>query len=395
MFARCKLRHYSAVFAVRVDLRRDNRREDTSIAVYNGSRRFVTGAFNAEDSHARMDTVKLYDFDYRLPEELIAQEPLADRAASRMLVVDRSSGSFEDRNFRDLPAFLRPGDCLALNDSRVFPSRLLGVKEGTQRSVEIFLLRAVDGERRCWRALAKPGKHLREGARVRFSERLAAEVVSLHERGERIIRFDETGDFEAALLEAGHVPLPPYIHRPDRPEDRDRYQTIYAARSGSVAAPTAGLHFTAEMLDQCRAAGASVARLTLHVGLGTFQPLSSEEVEGNRLHSEQFEISAEAADELKKAERIVAVGTTSVRTLETAKLREGFAPMSGETDIFIFPGFTFQAAGAMLTNFHLPQSSLLLLVCAFAGRDLISEAYLHAVQNRYRFFSYGDCMLII
>ena len=342
-----------------------------------------------------MRPVDLSDFDYRLPEELIAQEPLADRAASRMLVVDRASGRFKDHHFRDLPSFLRAGDCLALNDSRVFPSRLLGTKDGTGRRAEIFLLRALDADRLSWQALVKPGKHLMPGARVRFSDRLSAEVVSLGERGERTVRFEAEGDFDTALHEAGHVPLPPYIRRPDRPEDRERYQTIYAAQSGSVAAPTAGLHFTPEVMEQCRAAGADFARLTLHVGLGTFQPLASAVVEENHLHTEQFEISEDAAARLRAAQRIVAVGTTSVRTLETARLSGGFAPMRGETDIFIYPGFEFQAAGAMLTNFHLPQSSLLLLVCAFAGRDLMSDAYLHAVENRYRFFSYGDCMLIL
>ena len=342
-----------------------------------------------------MRPVDLSDFDYRLPEELIAQEPLADRAASRMLVVDRASGRFKDHHFRDLPSFLRAGDCLALNDSRVFPSRLLGTKDGTGRRVEIFLLRALDEDRLSWQALVKPGKHLMPGARVRFSDRLSAEVVSLGERGARTVRFEAEGDFDTALHEAGHVPLPPYIRRPDRPEDRERYQTIYAAQSGSVAAPTAGLHFTPEVMDQCRAAGADFARLTLHVGLGTFQPLASAVVEENHLHTEQFEISEDAAARLRAAQRIVAVGTTSVRTLEAARLSGGFAPMRGETDIFIYPGFEFQAAGAMLTNFHLPQSSLLLLVCAFAGRDLMSDAYLHAVENRYRFFSYGDCMLIL
>lgn len=339
--------------------------------------------------------MNLSDFDYHLPEELIAQEPLPDRAASRMLVVDRKSGCVEDHAFRELPQYLRAGDCLALNESKVFPSRLLGVLEKTDGAVEVFLLRPVSEDRRTWQALVKPGKRMRPGARALFGARLKAEVVSLAERGERAVRFECDGDFEYELEAAGHVPLPPYIHRADRPEDRERYQTVYAAASGSVAAPTAGLHFTPRMLDACRTAGADIARIALHVGLGTFQPLASEEVEKNHLHSEAFEISAEAAAKLNAARRIVAVGTTSARTLESAARRAAIAAARGETDLFIYPGFEFRAVGALLTNFHLPKSSLLLLVSAFGGRNLMLEAYRHAVCERYRFFSYGDCMLIL
>jgi S-adenosylmethionine:tRNA ribosyltransferase-isomerase len=339
--------------------------------------------------------MNLSDFDYRLPEELIAQQPLADRAGSRMLVLDRRTRKFEDRLFRDLPSFLRPGDCLALNDTRVFPSRLLGVLEGTERPVEVFLLRPLGADRRTWQALVKPGKRMKPGGRAQFASGLTAEVLSVAGRGERVVRLEAPGEFEQALEQAGHVPLPPYIHRPDHQEDRERYQTVYAANRGSVAAPTAGLHFTPDMLEACQAAGAQIARITLHVGLGTFQPLGSDQVEENHLHSERFEINEEAAAALRAAQRIVAVGTTSARTLESAMRRGGIAPMSGETDLYLYPGAEFQAVGALLTNFHLPKSSLLLLVCALAGRDLTLAAYNHAVQERYRFFSYGDCMLIL
>ena len=336
--------------------------------------------------------MQLSDFDYPLPPELIAQAPLEDRAASRMLVVDRSAGSINDRSFRDLPSYLRPRDCLALNDSRVFPSRLLGRHMDKPRDVEIFLLRPVGVDGSTWRALARPGRYLPAGARVRISPTLTGEILTAGERGERTVRFSAAGDVGQELERAGHVPLPPYIKRPDRPADRERYQTVYAARKGSVAAPTAGLHFTAGMLERC---GVPVARLTLHVGLGTFQPLASERVEDNHLHTEWFEIGEDAAATLAAAQRIVAVGTTTARALESAALRGGLAPMLGDTDIFIYPGFEFAATGALLTNFHLPKSSLLLLVSAFCGRDLILEAYRHAVSERYRFFSYGDCMLIL
>ena len=339
--------------------------------------------------------MNLSDFDYRLPPELIAQAPLADRASSRMLVIDRKSGTWLDRSFRDLPEYVRPGDCLAVNDSRVIPCRLLGQMEDRAREVELFLLRPVSADRFTWQALARPGRQLKPGARVRFSPTLAAAVLATGERGERTVRFETAGAIDDELDRTGHVPLPPYIKRPDTGEDRTRYQTVYASERGSVAAPTAGLHFTPEMLDACRLAGATIARLTLHVGLGTFQPLSSEYVEKNHLHSEHFEISGEAAAALAEARRIVAVGTTAARTLESAMIRGGLSAMRGETDIFIYPGFEFKAVGAMLTNFHLPKSSLLLLVCALAGTELMLAAYRHAVKERYRFFSYGDCMLIL
>lgn len=339
--------------------------------------------------------MQLSDFDYRLPDELIAQAPLADRAASRMLVVDRASGRFEDRHFRDLPRFLRPGDCLVINDTRVIPSRLYGRKEGYSREVEIFLLTPQNPERTLWTALVRPGRHLHEGARVRISERLSVEILETRVRGERLVRVHCEGDLDEEIERIGHVPLPPYIHRPDERLDRERYQTVFARQRGSAAAPTAGLHFTPEVLDACRAAGAEIAPVTLHVGLGTFQPLLSNTVEDNRLHSERYSIPPETAAKLAAAQRRIAVGTTVVRTLESAVRNGGMAPQEGETDLFIYPGFEFRAVDAMLTNFHLPKSSLLLLVCAFGGKDLILSAYRHAVEQRYRFFSYGDCMLIL
>ncbi len=337
----------------------------------------------------------LSDFDYHLPDDLIAQVPLADRSASRMMVVDRATGRLEDRSFKDLPSYLGAGDCLALNDTRVFAARLFGAKPGYERQVEIFLLRAEDKERKFWTALVRPGRHLHEGTRVEISPTLRAQVLETRVRGERLIHLECDGDLDAELRSAGHVPLPPYIHRADETTDQERYQTVYAEQPGSVAAPTAGLHFTPDVLAACQTAGADIAKLTLHIGLGTFQPLQNPEVEANHLHTEAFAITAEAAAKLAAARRRIAVGTTAVRTLETAALRGGLIEQSGETDMFIYPGHQFKAVDAMLTNFHLPKSSLLLLVSAFAGRDLILHAYQHAADQRYRFFSYGDCMLIL
>jgi len=312
-----------------------------------------------------------------------------------MLVVDRATGRLEDRRFRDLPQFLRAGDCLVINDTRVVPCRLFGRKEGYSRDVEIFLLTPQNPERTLYTALVRPGRHLHEGARVRISERLSIEILETRVRGERLVRVDCDGDLDAEMERIGHVPLPPYIHRPDQTGDRERYQTVYARRPGSAAAPTAGLHFTPEVLEACRAAGAEIAPVTLHVGLGTFQPLLSDTVEENRLHSERYSIPPESAAMLASASRRIAVGTTVVRTLESAALNGGLSACEGETDLFIYPGYEFRAVDAMLTNFHLPKSSLLLLVCAFGGKDLILGAYRHAVEQRYRFFSYGDCMLIL
>lgn len=350
----------------------------------------------------------LADFDYALPEDLIAQQALEDRAASRMLVVDRAAGSWQDRAFRDFPSFLGEGDCLVLNDSRVFPARLFGHRAGVHSlpvgrnnpkrrehlsgQVEVFLLRAVSADGRDWDALVRPGRKMPVGERIAFAGSLQAEIVARGEFGERTVRFHTDADLFQQFERIGHVPLPPYIKRPDEAADRERYQTVFARQKGSVAAPTAGLHFTPQILDACRARGAGIACVTLHVGLGTFQPLHDEQVERGRLHSERYRITPENAAKMRGARRLVAVGTTSVRTVETA-LRTGSE--QGETDLFIYPGFEFRGTGAILTNFHLPRTSLLLLVCAFAGKDLTLAAYRHAVEARYRFYSYGDCMLIV
>jgi S-adenosylmethionine:tRNA ribosyltransferase-isomerase len=348
----------------------------------------------------------LAEFEFHLPEELIAQEALTDRAAARMLVVYRDDGRWEDRTFREFPEFLRPGDCLVLNDSRVFPARLYGHRAGVgslpvgkhnpkryenlSGRVEVFLLRSVSEDGRDWQALVRPGRKMRTGERISFGDGLEGEIIGRGEFGERTVRFHGADDLWSAFERLGHVPLPPYIKRADSPADRERYQTIFARARGSVAAPTAGLHFTPEVLAQCDAA--EIAYVTLHVGLGTFQPLHEEEVESAHLHSEHYHITTDNAAKIATAQRVVAVGTTSVRTIETAA-RSGRT--SGETDIFLYPGAEFLRTGAMLTNFHLPRTSLLLLVCAFAGRELTLAAYRHAVEQRYRFYSYGDCMLIV
>jgi S-adenosylmethionine:tRNA ribosyltransferase-isomerase len=330
----------------------------------------------------------LSDFDYHLPEELIAQEPLADRAGARMLVVDRATGTFEDRGFRDFPSFLHPGDCLVLNNSRVLPSRLYGQREGSAGRVEVFLTKQLASDGLLWTALVRPGRKMRTGDRIVINSELALEILDRGEFGERTVRLEPVGGVFEVLDRAGHVPLPPYIRRPDTAADRERYQTVFARERGSVAAPTAGLHFTPGILEQCRAAGVTVAQVTLHVGLGTFQPLHTGVIEEVKLHSERFTVPPETAQAMSAARRVVAVGTTSVRAIESNA-------DSPETELFISPGFSFRHTGALLTNFHLPQSSLLVLVCAFAGRELALAAYRHAVAERYRFFSYGDCMLIL
>ena len=336
--------------------------------------------------------MKLSDFNYDLPEELIAQQPPAERDGARMLVLDRASQRFEDRRFRDLPAFLHEGDCLVLNQSRVLPSRLFGKRENGGAAVEVLLLEPVSADAREWRALVRPGRKLGTGERVRFDERFSAEIVARGERGERVARLYCEDDPYAAIERIGHMPLPPYIKRGDAAEDRERYQTVFARERGSVAAPTAGLHFTDETLHRCQAAGAAIARVTLHVGLGTFQPIDREDYENHQLHYERYSIPDEAWKQIESARRVVAVGTTSVRSVESAALH---GEHSGNTNLFIYPGYQFQKVGAVLTNFHLPGTSLLLLVGAFAGPEFAMAAYRHAVEARYRFFSYGDCMLII
>jgi S-adenosylmethionine:tRNA ribosyltransferase-isomerase len=336
--------------------------------------------------------MRVDEFDYHLPAELIAQEPLADRSGSRMLVVDRSSGTWQDRMFREFPQFIRPGDCLVLNDSRVIPSRLYARRGSGTAVIEVFLLRALSADQLIWRVLVRPGKRAPVGERLIFDAGIEAEVLERFDHGERTVRFRGTGDLLGDIERIGHVPLPPYIKRPDRVSDRERYQTVFAREKGSVAAPTAGLHFTPEILQACAERGAAIARVTLHVGLGTFAPLRSEHVEENELHSERYSMDAAAVEAVRSAARRVAVGTTSVRTLETM-LATGRT--EGETSIFIYPGYCFRGTDAMLTNFHLPRSSLVMLLAALAGRKLLLAAYEHAVKERYRFFSYGDCMLVI
>ena len=366
-----------------------------------------------------MSNLRIEDFDYELPEELIAQQPPTERGSSRMLVVDRATGDCNDDFFSNLGRYLRAGDLLVLNDSRVIPARLYArrtlrrEREKPSGRIEVMLIESILGPagENQWRALVRPGRKIAIGERLVFPAPtgeivLEAEVLERGEFGERLLEFapieDSTGgDFFAVLDRIGHIPLPPYIHRDDADADRDRYQTVFAHERGSVAAPTAGLHFTPEMLAALEASGIEIARVTLHVGLGTFAPLRVERVDEVRLHSERYSISAPAAAAINRAvaegRRIVAVGTTTVRTLEAAAHTAGGAPIqpdSGATDIFISPGFEFRLVGALLTNFHLPQSSLLMLVSAFAGRERILSAYHHAVEQKYSFFSYGDCMFI-
>lgn len=339
--------------------------------------------------------MNLAEFDYELPEALIAQQPPRERDGARMLVLHRDTGRWEDRAFREFPEFLRPGDCVVLNDSRVFPSRLFGRRANLSGRVEVFLLRPISPDATDWEALVRPGRKMRVGERMLFDGGLEAEILARGELGQRTLRFCNTADVYAELDRIGHVPLPPYIKRPDSPEDRDRYQTVFARARGSVAAPTAGLHFTPEILEKSGQAGATIARITLHVGLGTFQPIHADafkNIERHRLHSESYAIAEADWSRIAGAERVLAVGTTSARTIESVSQSRR---LSGQTDLFIYPGFAFQRTGAMLTNFHLPRTSLLLLVCALAGTELTLAAYRHAVREHYRFFSYGDCMLVV
>lgn len=357
------------------------------------------------------------EFNYELPEDLIAQEALPDRAASRMLRLDRKTGEVDDASFRDFPELLRTDDLVIFNNTRVFPARLYGRRSGSKAHplgahnpasrdflkarIEVLLTRQVSQEPNDWECLVRPGRKIGIGERLFFGEHteLVAEVVARGTFGERRIRFARVSNFFETLENLGHVPLPPYISRQDRAADRDRYQTVYARERGSVAAPTAGLHFTPEILSQMRARGIETAEVTLHVGLGTFQPVRVEEIEKHKLRSEAFGISAEAADKINRAldenRRIVAIGTTTVRTLEYAARSSGRVKAgAGEADLFIYPGFKFYVVGALLTNFHLPQSTLLMLVCAFGEKDQVLAAYRQAVEQHYRFYSYGDCMFV-
>jgi S-adenosylmethionine:tRNA ribosyltransferase-isomerase len=363
--------------------------------------------------------VLVSDFHYDLPEDLIAQEPLADRAASRMLHLDRTSGAFRDLSFRDLPGLLRPDDLLVMNNTRVFPARLYGRRSGAKAQplsaqnpasrafltgrIEVLLTRQICRHPNEWECLVRPGRKIGIGERLYFGDDgdLEAEVVARGGFGERHIRFAPSDDFYRQVETIGHVPLPPYITRDDRTGDRERYQTVYAKERGSVAAPTAGLHFTPEILAQLRDRGIETAEITLHVGLGTFQPVRVDHVEDHRLHQEHYSISTEAAAQINRAldarRRIVAIGTTTVRTLEysAAQSSEGrIVPAAGEANLFIYPGYPFRVVTALLTNFHLPESTLLMLVCALGGQASVLDAYRHAVQQSYRFYSYGDCMFL-
>jgi len=332
--------------------------------------------------------LQVSDFYYDLPRELIAQEPPAERGASRMLVVSRETQSFRDDWFRNFSRYVRPGDCLILNDTRVFPARLHGRRNHTAGAeVEVLLLRNEESD--VWKCLVKPAKRVRVGDRILFGEGFSGEVLREGEFGERSIRLIGDTPIDELLERFGKMPLPPYIERAPAAADQDRYQTVFAAHTGSAAAPTAGLHFTPAMLTECEAAGAEIAYITLHVGLGTFAPLRAKRLEDIQLHEEFFEITKRNAERIQRAKRRFCVGTTSVRAIESA-----LTETRGETRLFIRPGYEFQAADAMLTNFHLPESSLLMLVSAFAGRELVLAAYRHAVAAQYRFFSYGDCMLI-
>ena len=339
------------------------------------------------------------EFDYELPAGLIAQEPLKERAASRMLVVDRFGNSFTDAQFVDLPRLLRKGDVLVLNNTKVFPARLFGLSE-TGGKVEIFLVRKIDGD--VWEALARPAKRLRVGKRIVFGERLQAEVVGKEPDGKIMVRFACVGDLYEVLDEVGKTPLPPYIKREASgyDTDRERYQTVFAKNRGAIAAPTAGLHFTPEILDEVKSVGVATAEITLHVGYGTFEPVRVDDLAAHTVSPESYEISEQTAELLTAAKaegrRIVAVGTTTTRALETTLAKfNRFAAGSHTADLTITPGYRFKAIDALLTNFHLPQSSLLILTSVFGGHRLIMDAYRHAVAERYRFYSYGDCMLII
>jgi len=312
-----------------------------------------------------------------------------------MLVVSKSSKTIVDNWFQNFASFLRRGDCLVLNNTRVFPARLHGRRNRQNGAeVEVFLLRALDADESEWQCLVRPGKRTRKGDHILFNSELSCQVLEHGEYGERTIRFASEKPLAELLDEIGETPLPPYIHRTAGERDRNRYQTVFADQRGSVAAPTAGLHFTPEVLQSCRDAGADIAYITLHVGLGTFAPLRVENVSEIELHEEYFEIAELDAERMRAAGRRVCVGTTSVRTIETAMLRGGLRSMQGQTNLFIHPGYHFKGTDAMLTNFHLPQSSLLMLVSAFAGYNLTMRAYRHAVEKKYRFFSYGDCMFI-
>ena len=349
-----------------------------------------------ERNNTMTKEMRLEDFNYNLPQELIAQDPLLDRASSRLMVLDKNTGEIKHKIFADVIDYLNVGDCLVINDTKVIPARLIGEKEDTGASIEVLLLKRKEDS--TWETLVKPGKKAKIGARISFGDGLLiGEVVGIVEDGNRLIRFEYDGVFEQILDKLGEMPLPPYITH--KLKDKNRYQTVYAKNEGSAAAPTAGLHFTGELLNKIEQKGIKIVRVTLHVGLGTFRPVKVENVLEHHMHSEYIHVTKEAADTINQVKanggRVIAVGTTSCRTLESATGEDGIVnPVSKETDIFIYPGYKFKAIDALITNFHLPESTLIMLVSALAGRDNILNAYNTAVEEKYRFFSFRDAMFI-
>ena len=341
--------------------------------------------------------MKTSDFYYDLPEELIAQDPLEDRTASRLLVLDRKTGAVKHKIFSDVIDYLNKGDCLVINNTRVIPARLIGEKEGTGGKVEVLLLKRRAND--VWETLVKPGKKLKPGAKITFGDgRLRAEVLEVVEEGNRLVKFHYEGIFEEILDSLGEMPLPPYITH--KLEDKEMYQTVYAKFDGSAAAPTAGLHFTKELLNKIEEKGIKIASITLHVGLGTFRPVKVDDVNNHHMHTEWYEVNAEAAEIINETKRnggrVICVGTTSCRTIESVADDNGYMKAkTGETDIFIYPGYKFKIMDGLITNFHLPESTLVMLVSAFAGKENVLAAYETAVKERYRFFSFGDAMILI
>ena len=344
-----------------------------------------------------MTELKKSDFYFDLPQELIAQDPLEDRSSSRLLVLDRKTGAVEHHTFKEIMNYVRSGDCLVLNNTKVIPARLMGVKEDTGAAIEVLLLKRRDND--VWETLVKPGKKARPGAKIVFGDGcLRAEVLDVEEEGNRLIRFDYEGIFEEVLDRLGEMPLPPYITH--KLQDKNRYQTVYAKYEGSAAAPTAGLHFTEELLAQIEEMGVNIAYVTLHVGLGTFRPVKADNLSEHHMHSEHYGVTPETAELINRTKesggRVICVGTTSCRTVESAADESGrVQPGCGDTEIFIYPGYRFKVLDCLITNFHLPESTLVMLVSALAGREKVLAAYREAVEERYRFFSFGDAMLVI
>lgn len=340
--------------------------------------------------------LKTSDFYYDLPQELIAQDPLEDRSSSRLLVLDKETGEIKHQMFRDIVQYLKPGDCMVINDTKVIPARLIGSKIGTDAKIEVLLLKRKEND--VWETLVKPGKKAKPGTRISFGDGLlVGEVIDVVEEGNRLIHFEYEGIFEEILDQLGQMPLPPYITH--QLKDRDRYNTVYAAHEGSAAAPTAGLHFTPELLKEIEAKGIDIARVTLHVGLGTFRPVKVDDVAEHHMHSEFYQIDEEAAEKINRAKdnggRVICVGTTSCRTIESAADETGhLKACSGWTEIFIYPGYQFKILDCLITNFHLPESTLIMLVSALAGKEHVLHAYEEAVKEKYRFFSFGDAMFI-